>query len=48
MKNRGFKCILKNFVNFGGIDVVINSEETLAKNQGVYKDAAKELLLSTE
>lgn len=48
MTHGGFKHVLRDFVNFGGIDVVINSEETLAKNQDVYKSAAEELFLSTQ
>jgi hypothetical protein len=48
MTQGGFKHVLRDFVNFGGIDVVIKGEETLAKNQDVYKTSAEELLLKTQ
>lgn len=43
----GFRQVLRDFVKFGGLEVVINSEETLSKNQDVYKKAADELFIST-
>jgi len=47
MKQGGLKYILRDFVEFGGIDVVLNSEETMLKQQETYKDAARSLYLSS-
>ena len=44
----GFKQVLKDFVKYGGLEVVINSEETFSKNQDVYRKAAEELFYSAQ
>jgi len=41
----GFKHVLRHFLKFGGLDVVINGEDTMTKNQDLYKHAAEELFL---
>lgn len=48
MAFEGFEHVIRDFIQFGGIDVVIQGEETLAKNQDVYKTAAEELLLKCQ
>lgn len=44
----GFEFVLRDFVRFGGIDMVIENEETLSKNSGHYKQAAEDLFLRTQ
>lgn len=48
MQNEGFKHVLGDFVKFDGLDVVLNSEETMLKQQDLYKVAASELLLKAQ
>ena len=48
MAFEGFEHVIRDFVQFGGIAVVVQGEETLAKNQDVYKAAAEDLLLKVQ
>jgi hypothetical protein len=48
MQQGGFKFILDDFVNFDGIEVVLNSEETMLKQPDLYRDACQELLLTAQ
>jgi len=48
MQQEGFKYVLEDFVKFDGLDVVLNSEETMLKQQDLYKEAATELLLKAQ
>lgn len=48
MENEGFKFILDDFVNYDGIEVVLNSEETMLKQQDLYRDACRSLLLKAQ
>lgn len=44
MKQQGFKFVLGDFAYHGGIDIVLNSEETMLKQQDLYRDACEALL----
>lgn len=48
MQQGGFKFIIKDFVEAGGLDVVVNSEETLQKQLRLYKKAGETLLLKAQ
>lgn len=48
MNQQGFKFILDDFVNHDGIEVVLNSEETMLKQQDLYRDACRELLFKAQ
>mmetsp|Transcript_8887 Transcript_8887/g.7869 ORF Transcript_8887/g.7869 Transcript_8887/m.7869 type:complete len:361 (+) Transcript_8887:45-1127(+) len=48
IKQGGFKFILDDFVNYDGIDVVLNSEETMLKDQDFYRDTCESLLLKAQ
>lgn len=43
----GFKFILEDFVT-NGLDVVLNGEETMLKQQEVYREACETLFLKTQ
>lgn len=48
MQQGGFKFILDDFVNFDGIEVVLNSEETMLKQPELYREACRDLLLRAQ
>lgn len=48
MQQEGFKFIIEDFVKFGGLEVVLNSEETIERQQDLYRDAAENLLLRAQ
>lgn len=48
MLQGGFKYILKDFIQQGGIDIVLNSEETMLKQKEIYKDAVNSLYLTSQ
>ena len=43
MLQGGFKHILKDFIQHEGIEIVLNSEETMLKQQDVYREAVNSL-----
>lgn len=48
MLQGGFKYILKDFIQQGGIDIVLNSEETMLKQKDVYREAVDSLYLTSQ
>ncbi|CAI2372384.1 unnamed protein product [Moneuplotes crassus] len=48
MKQGGFKFVLEDFVHHEKIDIVLNSEETMLKQQDLYRDACVALLLKCQ
>lgn len=48
MSQEGFKYVLEDFVVNGGFEIVLNSEETMLKQQDAYKEAVDTLLLKCQ